>query len=216
MFHIRTSLFVLALSAGLPFASATPVTVQEVGVGAHEIANITSSDLAPYSNVPINVYAGVIKLLVDGVPTNGFCIDPFHMSPSGPLGYNTINLSDAPKPPGPMGVAAALKIEQLWQQYYTPAISDTTAAGLQIAIWEIVDQAIASETVSINGNDFGASTFLDWVNTHSDAAAADLVGLTGPGQDYVVQRVPDTGWTIALLGVSFIALIPLRRKLQIS
>src|SRR5262249_10867578 len=149
-----------------------------------------------------NAYAGVIKLLVDGSPMDGFCIDPFHFSSTTPLAFDTIDLASAPKPPGPMGADAALMIEQLWQQYYSPAMSNEDAAGLQIAIWEIVDAAIPAASFTLNsGNDFGASTFIAWVTAnHATAPAADLIGLTGPGQDYVVQRVPDGGSSVALVG----------------
>lgn len=190
---------------------ATPVTVQEVGVGPSQVVNISTSYLGTF-----NAYAGVLRLVVDGTPTDGFCVDPWHWSSGSSLQYETVALGVAPKPPGPMGAETALKIEQLWQKYYTPSISSDTAAGLQIAIWELVDAAVYSASFSVNSYDYGASTFISWVDANPTAAAADLVGLTGPGQDYAVQKVPDGGMTVALLGLSFLGLIGLRRKLQTS
>ena len=192
---------------------ATPfVTVQETGLGANEVVNISSSTLGTF-----NAYAGVLKLLVDGVPTDGFCIDPWHFSSSAPLTFEEVALGSAPKPPGPMGAAAALTVEQLWAQYYSPAITNGQAAALQIAIWEVVDASIASATFSINGTDYGASAMLAWVAANPNAEAADLIGLSGPGgQDYVVQKVPDGGASVVLLGLSFVGLLGLRRKLRAS
>ena len=60
---------------------ANPVTIAEVGVGANETVWINSSNLG--NN--LHVYAGVLKLTVDGVATNGFCIDPWHWSSGSPL-----------------------------------------------------------------------------------------------------------------------------------
>ena len=169
---------------------ATPfVTVQETGVGASEVVNITSSTLGTF-----NAYAGVLKLMVDGVPTDGFCIDPFHFSSASPLTFEEVELGSAPKPPGPMGPDAALAVKQLWAHFYSPAITNENAAGLQIAIWEIVDASISSASFSINSFDYGASTMLAWLTASPGADAADLIGLTGAGQDYAVQSVPDGGF----------------------
>ncbi len=208
---------IIKLAGGLVGASllgaislyATPVTVKEVGVGANKVVNITSSTLGT-----VNVYAGVIKLMVDGVPTDAFCIDPWHFSTNATMAYETRALAAAPKPPGPMGAATAVKIEQLWQKYYTPAITNTTAAALQIAIWKLVDSAVANAFFSLNGYDYGASNMISWVNSHPSAPAADLIGLSGPGQDYVVKRVSDSGASVALLGLSFLGLVALRKRFR--
>jgi hypothetical protein len=208
-------LFIAVTSLSL-FASvslkATPfVTVQETGVGASEIVNISSSSLGTF-----NAYAGVLKLLVDGVPTDGFCIDPWHFSSSAPLTFEEVALGSAPKPPGPMGPEAALAVEQLWAHFYSAAITNENAAALQVAIWEIVDASVVGGSFSINSYDYGASTMLAWLSANPNAAAADLIGLTGAGQDYVVQKVPDGGASVALLGLSFVGLLGLRRKLRTS
>lgn len=186
---------------------ATPVIVQEVGVGPSEVVNISASGLGTF-----NAYAGVLRLVVDGAPTDGFCVDPWHWSSAAPQTYETVALGVAPKPPGPMGADTALKIEQLWAHYYSPSISNDTAAGLQIAIWELVDAAIFSASFSVNSYDYGASSFISWVDANSSAPAANLVGLTGPGQDYAVEKVSDTGTTVTLLGLSFMGLVALRKK----
>jgi len=205
--HVATAMgSSLLLSVALV---ATPVTVQEVGVGASKVVNISASNLGTF-----NAYAGVLHLVVDGTPTDGFCVDPWHWSSSSPQQYETVALGVANKPPGPMGTDTALKIEQLWQHYYSPSISNETAAGLQIAIWKLVDEAVFSATFSINSYDYGASSFISWVEANPSAPAANLIGLTGVGQDYAIQKVPDGAMTITLLGLSFLGLVAIRKKIE--
>src|SRR5438874_1070307 len=100
--------------------------------------------------------------------------------------------------------------------YLYDPITYENAAALQVAIWEIVDASVVGGSFSINSYDYGASTMIAWLNANPDAAAADLIGLTGAGQDYVVQRVPDGGTSVVLLGLSFVGLLGLRRKLRTS
>ncbi|HEY4247861.1 MAG TPA: hypothetical protein VGM64_13490 [Lacunisphaera sp.] len=192
---------------------ADSVMVSENGVGANETVWISSSNLGS----DLHVYAGVLNLSVDGVATSGFCIDPWHWSSGSALSYNLESLDNAPKSannttPNPMGASTALQIEQLWQQYYTPGISNVNAAALQIKIWELVDLAVDNGTfslLSIDGGDSaavtaainGMSTFL---SQNPGAASANLVAVTGAGQDYVIPSVPDSGATVILLGVALL------------
>jgi hypothetical protein len=216
---IKRALAVIGLSLFATIAlKATPVTVQEVGVGANQIVNITSSTLGT-----ANVYAGVLDLLVNGAPTAGFCIDPWHWSVSTPQNYNSEALSMGPKPavgstPNPMGITTATEIGQLWQQYYTPSIANTTAAALQIEIWELVDAAVGDASFTLNSAPTSVLNSLasmqNWLATNPNAPAANLTALTGPGQDYVIDPVPDSGMTVALLGLALIGLLSFRKKLQ--
>src|SRR5690348_1888618 len=172
---------VLCLTAGLAVAALAPfsaisMTVQEVGIGQNEVVEMTSSTLGTAW-----VYAGINKLLVNGNSYDGFCIDPFHWSVSTPQTYTAEPLADGPKSPGgPMGVGVATKIEQLWDQYFSPTMSNQNAAGLQIAIWELIG---TTNFKLDSSNDYGAGSMLDWVNNNSTAPTADLTALTGPGQD---------------------------------
>ena len=211
----RLSLGLLVLMGTTVFTSnslvASPVTVQELGVGANQVVQIDSSTLG--NN--LWVYAGVLDLSVNGNLTAGFCIDPYHWSSSGVLNYNTEPLGTAPKPPGPMGSATALKIEQLWAADYSPGMSNDTAAGLQIAIWELVSSSISPGSFTlVSGNDYGASNMIAWVNANPSAPAANLIAVTGPGQDYVIPSVPDGATTISLLGLTLLLLAASRKKLS--
>jgi hypothetical protein len=202
------------LAATIYQSQATPVTVQELGVGPNEVVEMTSSTLGTHW-----VYAGMLNLSVDGAATDGFCIDPFHWSVSGPQPYNTEPLASAPKAPvNGMGAADALQIEQLWTRYYSHNMSSQDAAGLQIAIWEITGGLNFHLDSSL---DYGAGAMLEWVDNNPNAAAADLIAVTGPGQDYVIPdqpgfsripNVPDGGQTALLLGCGLAGLAVMRSK----
>lgn len=204
----------LALAGAVWQAAAVPVTVQELGIDpAHETVQITSSTLGT-----VWAYAGIIDLKVNGVAVQGFCIDPFHWSIPGVQNYNAVALSTAPKAPvSGMGATTALDIEQLWQQYYSSGMSSQNAAGLQIAIWQLV----GGSNFTLNSTpDYGASGMLNWLENNPNAPTADLIGLTGPGQDYVipnfpgsnVREVPDGGATALLLCFAMVGLFVLRSK----
>ncbi len=184
----------------------------------------------PYANLGYlryngQVYAGIATVSVnDGTSStiyNGFCIDPFHWSTAGPTpGYSFVSLSDAPKAPAQLNAATALDIEDLWAEYYSPTMSSSSAAGLQIAIWELVsDNAVANDHLpvydafTIEGNDFGASQDIASLATYH-GPAANLVALTGPGQDYVVDPVPDAGGTLVMLALALGALILVRLNMS--
>jgi hypothetical protein len=170
-------------------ASNNAVSVEETGVGANEIVNISSSNLG--NN--LSVYAGALDVGVNGVATSGFCIDPWHWSTEDQwLNYEFESLSSGPKVADGMGIDTALQIEQLWAQYYSASMSSSTSAGLQIAIWDLVSAAISAQTggadwFRLNGsNNYGASSMISWVDSNANAAAANLYAVTGNGQDYVV------------------------------
>jgi hypothetical protein len=211
---------------------ATPVIVTDISNWGTTPMEIVDLNL-PYAGYNGGVYAGINTLSVtEGANTftaSGFCIDPFHFSLDGPKAYNTVALGSAPKYPGPMGATTALEIEELWHEYFpTAQTSSTVAAGLQLAIWElVVDAAAAANHVPTStyytltsGNDYGAAADIASLVGYS-GPAADLIGLTGPGQDYVIENptpapppnVPDGGTTLILLGVAMGGLQGLRRKI---
>jgi hypothetical protein len=179
-------------------AMAIPVTVQDLGVSPGRTVAIEVDGF--YSG---QTHAGVVNLLVGGVEMDGFCIDPFHFSSSTPLQYNWVPLTQAPKPPGTMDSNQALLISALWAIAYNPAIGADAAAGLQIAIWEIIG---GDDFTLLSSNDYGATALIAQATTYN-GPLPNLIGLTGPGQDYVVATpasVPDGGHTVLLLGVSLI------------
>lgn len=196
----------------LSINSARAVVVQEIAVTPAQIVPISVTGF--YTG---NALAGINHLVVDGTAMNGFCIDPFHFSLPSSSGYSYVPLASAPKLPGTMGAVKADEISRLWTMAYSPSMTAAQAAGFQIAIWEI----IGGSSFSISGSDYGASTLLSSLATFS-GAGADLIGLTGPGQDYVVQEfrrttaVPESGTTCAMLLLSVAAMVAISKRTRFA
>lgn len=184
----------LALSAAT--SQATTFTVQDLGISPGSVATISVTGF--YSG---QVQAGINKLVVDGVAMNGFCIDPFHFSLSSSPGYRFLPLTAAPKAPGTMNAFQAGEISSLWAMVYSPTMTGNQAAGMQIAIWEIV----GGSRFSVSGNDYGASALLSELQSYT-GPRAKLIALSGPGQDYVVPGVPENGSTLGFLALAALAL----------
>jgi hypothetical protein len=207
--------------------NAGSVTVTDITDWNTTPMEIVNADL-PYLHYNGGVYAGINTLSVNNGTSSttysGFCIDPFHWSASGPSSpYYFVPLADAPKSPAALNAATALDIEDLWAEYFSPTMSSSKAAGLQIAIWELVsanavanDGLPAMDAFSLDGaNDYGASLDIASLATYN-GPAANLVALTGPGQDYVVDPVPDAGGTFIMLALTLSALVFARSALLMS
>jgi hypothetical protein len=203
-----------SLAASVNAGSVIVTDVTDWGTTPMEVVNVND----PLLNYYGGVYAGINTLEVtvgaSSTINNGFCIDPFHWSASGPTsGYSIVPLADAPKSPGTLNAATATDIEKLWGEYYSPTMSSTSAAGLQIAIWDLVssnavatDEIPADEAFTITSYDYGASADLASLATY-DGPVANLSALTGPGQDYVIDPVPDGGETFFMLALTLGALV---------
>ncbi len=177
--------------------SAQALTVQELGVSPGETASISVAGF--YTG---DVSVGILKLVVDGVAADGFCIDPYHFSLSSSSDYQFRSLADAPKLPGTMGEIKAEAVSKLWAMAYSPNMTSEEAAALQLAIWE----TIAGDNFSVLGNDYGASFLLQRLEGYS-GNGANLIALSGPGQDYVTP-VPDGGSTLIFLALAAAAFVP--------
>src|SRR5213080_4574051 len=134
------------------------------------------------------VGAGIKKLQVDGVAMNGFCIDPFTMALHSSPGYKFVPLTKAPEAPWTLSASEATEISDLWAMFYKPMMKQKNAAGLQIAIWEIV----GGDDFTVIGKSYGAKKMLAASGGFS-GQGADLIALTGPGQDYVIPSPPGHG-----------------------
>ena len=134
------------------------------------------------------VGAGILKIQVDGVQMDAFCIDPFTRALRSSPGYKFVPLTKAPEAPFTLSASEAIEISDLWAMFYNPGMKENKAAGLQLAIWEIV----GGDDFSVIGKDYGASLMLAALRTYSGPSAG-LIALTGPGQDYVVLTPPGQG-----------------------
>jgi hypothetical protein len=132
--------------------------------------------------------AGIKKIQVDGVQMDAFCIDPFTMALRSSSGYKFVPLTQAPEAPFTLSARGATEISDLWAMFYNPGMKENKAAGLQLAIWEIV----GGDDFSVIGKDYGASNMLAALQNYSGPGAG-LIALTGPGQDYVVLTPPGQG-----------------------
>ena len=172
-----------------PSASAVPITLQRIGI-------------APYKTLSVHVTgfhrgrirAGVSGLSLNGVLVDGFCIDPFHFSTDRVLPYTMVPLTEAPKddhliPGAHMTASEAATISELWGLAYPLIGSDSRkAAALQIAIWKVVG---GDQFHLTSRKDYGASRLLATVNAPNyNGPLANLIALTGPGQDYVIWAPP--------------------------
>ncbi|HEY3861795.1 MAG TPA: hypothetical protein VGO59_07900 [Verrucomicrobiae bacterium] len=214
-------------------ANPIPVTVSDITDWSTTPVEIIDADLPYLGREDCAIYAGINTLSVnlDGTTTiySGFCIDPFHWSASGPIsGYYEVPLSQAPKFPGTMNAATATAIGDLWAEYFSPTMSSSSAAGLQIAIWELVSaNAVASGELSpslafsltAGQYDYGASQDLASLAQYN-GPTANVIGLTGPGQDYVVdpprQGVPDGGRTLMMLALALGGIAAARLSPQLA
>ncbi|MGH7937123.1 MAG: VPDSG-CTERM sorting domain-containing protein, partial [Chthoniobacterales bacterium] len=208
MKSVFSAAFVCVLST-LSLRANPIVTVEETSVSPVETAHIKV--MKPDNSGVFydgNVLAGINNLLVDGVATTGFCIDPFHFSLGGPVpNYEVVDLTQAPKDANMDAQQAAL-VRALWTLNFDAIGTDNQkAAALQIAIWEVV----AGPRFSLpNGQtDFGAAS-LTLLAENYNGPMVNLVALTGSGQDYVIAApsVPDAGTTLLLftIGIGVILL----------
>jgi hypothetical protein len=142
--------------------------------------------------------AGINNLLVNGVPTQAFCIDLFRGA-SASTDYYYAPLANSPlAPTGPMGAAAAVLIEQLWASYFAGATSSALdAAALQVAIWETVAAGVGTYTVTIDPG--AVATRAAQMLANPGSVQADLTGLLSPkNQNYVVETpVPEPATMVA-------------------
>lgn len=208
---VQSAVLAAAFLAFLPsnsnaLAIGDTVVVKDTGVTPSKTVKIDVADF--YTGY---AYAGVIKLVVGGVAMDGFCIDPYHFSSTSPLVYKAVPITQAPKSPGTMTATQAQLVGSLLALAYTPAIGAEAAAALQLAIWEVVG---GDDFTLLQANDYGAAALIAQAKEYTGAQPS-LIGLTGPGQDYVVMgppKVPDGGFTVLLLGTSLLGIAFLRHR----
>src|SRR5438270_12157455 len=128
------------------------------------------------------------NILVDGVQMDAFCIDPFTMALRSSPGYRFVPLTKAPEAPFTLSASEATEISDLWAMFYNPGMKENKAAGLQLAIWEIV----GGNDFSVIGKDYGAGIMIAALRSYSGPGAG-LIAVTGPSQDYVVLNPPRQG-----------------------
>jgi hypothetical protein len=186
MASIARSSLALSAAAALSLVAAHPTQahlVEDLGVRQGAPAHISLS-----TGFNGFVGAGIKKIEVDGVKMDAFCIDPFTMALRSSPGYKFVPLTKAPEAPWTLSASRATEISDLWAMFYSPNMTTNKAAGLQLAIWEIV----GGDDFTVIGKDYGSGRMLAALQTYS-GRGANLIALTGPGQDYVVLTPPGQG-----------------------
>jgi VPDSG-CTERM motif len=173
----------LSVVAALSLVSAFPAQahlVEDFGIRTGAPAHISLS-----TGFNGFVGAGIKKIQVDGTQMDAFCIDPFTIALHSSPGYKFVSLTHAPEAPWTLSASRATEISDLWAMFYSPNMTANKAAGLQLAIWEVV----GGDDFAVIGKDYGSGSMLAALQTYS-GPGANLIALTGPGQDYVVLTPP--------------------------
>jgi len=177
------ALSLAALLSPVTAPSTHAILVEDLGVRKGRPVHISLS--TGFNGV---VAAGIKSLRVDGVIMDGFCIDPFTRALSSSSGYSLVPLTQAPEAPWTLTTSEATQVSDLWAMFYSPDMKKKKAAGLQIAIWEIV----GGDDFTAIGKSYGAKKMLAALGGFT-GQGADLIALTGPGQDYVIPTPPGSG-----------------------
>src|SRR6266567_678108 len=183
MASIARPTLALSVAAALSFVITNPAQahlVEDFGIRNGAPAHISLS-----TGFNGFVGAGIKKVRVDGLQMDAFCIDPFTMALRSSPGYKFVPLTKAPEAPWTLSASRATEISDLWAMFYSPNMTTNKAAGLQLAIWEIV----GGDDFTVIGKDYGSGRMLAALQTYS-GPGANLIALTGPGQDYVVLTPP--------------------------
>src|SRR5438132_1312671 len=186
MTNIARSSLALFVAAALGLLAPNPAQahlVEDFGIRKGEPAHISL-----YTGFNAFVRAGTKKIRVDGVQMHAFCIDPFTVALHSSPGYKFVPLTKAPEAPWTLSASRATEISDLWAMFYSPNMTTNKAAGLQLAIWEIV----GGNDFTVIGKDYGSGSMLAALQNYS-GPGANLIALTGPGQDYVVPTPPGQG-----------------------
>lgn len=151
-------------------------------------------------------------------PFWGFCIDLFD-GLTDPDKWNVVDLELCPEDEGgPMGVARANYIRELWADNYASVNTNDEAAAFQLAVWEIIYEDYQANGLGITDGDgdffasqSGSGTLFSntvvnltnsWLGAlNGQGPRASLAGLTSRNQDFVTELiVPAPG--AVLLGLT--------------
>ena len=163
------------------------------------------------------VWAGIYHVRVDGVLQDSFCIDLIDEATTSAVPYSMTSLSNAPDPAlGPMGAQKAAAISKLWAMAYSPTMTQNQAAALQLAVWDCVidlDYNVTTGGFHVSGNDYGAQTLLNSLQTYT-GSGANLVALTSTQYQDFATAIPAPGaLALGSLGLTIIGWFRSRRRI---
>ncbi len=190
-------IWILVISIGLSYASASTMDIRHNGYGANSIVKLTyaGGNLAG----PAGVYmfdksgsTGEGNDWSDGTRTVfGFCMDLNQSTSYNYSSYYMIAPEDGPNPYGPMGSAKANLLRELWANHFDPSwvgngpftlAQKHNAAAFDASIWEIIYEVPCN---GMNVSDGSGTFYLRSATTDytsiSGIANGWLGSLTGSG-----------------------------------
>lgn len=178
-----------ALGLGMSASAQLNVVFDNVQGGHFQTVTL-QSPVIDGGNPVSGVEAGIYYLKVNGVVTPSFCIDVASDAPQTTQIYTKGALSTAPADAaGPMGTTGATKVEQLWAAYFSPSMSSVAAAGLQVAIWEVIASA-KGYALTVSGN-----------SAVTSQATADIAGIAGVTPDPNLVALMNSGYQNYVISV---------------
>lgn len=233
-----TAVFLLVSCAAVRADYYGTVSLQEAGIGWNSI--MTIHDAAAPSN-GYRVYVGLQQIKLTqysglAIPTiltqsgfssgqtfETFCVDIWDWSTGRANPYDVVTLDAVPDAGAPVLGAKARHLAELLNVAWPQVHNSTTAAALQAAIWEVVNESpttaynVNSGTFWLDGGDAIAAAARGQANTWLGSLSADgvpfanYVGFTSPSrydsgwggdQDYIGRVVPAPGAVLlGLLGL---------------
>ncbi|HOA61992.1 MAG TPA: VPDSG-CTERM sorting domain-containing protein [Verrucomicrobiota bacterium] len=209
----------LIIAAALLFGSAAIADTVEL---AYTGVDTTYTASGKYAGGEYNAYVGIYNIDVKGKGAfASFCIDIYDYA--GNRGeyykYDVTPLAKAPQSVGDVGIEmgekGALAVKKLWDLFYKDALANPkTAASLQVAIWEVVNEkgngkySLKDGNFVVTGGNFDKDLTENMLKKIADYNPAQLPNLFAyvnttdktHYQDFI--GVPDGGVTLALLGIS--------------
>lgn len=222
---MRPSLLLAALLAASALSAAT-IDANFTGILTGESVVRTISNSTTGVQTPTTVGVGLLSYIIvpGGEAFYAYCIEPQQGAASSTYTIDPTLLT-APLNNGGISAAQANAVRLLLGQVsnpFDPGLSAITQAALQVGVWEIVRENVASTfNVSTGNVTFAnasnaqilvvAQQLLDAVNNNVGTANNGVVALTSPTAQDVVTNLPEPS-SFVMIGLSAVPVIFMVRR----